>query len=51
MLVSLALLPQMLGLTYDQVTLASGDSRGFFTLNATRAVILVALLVVFMPHL
>ncbi len=51
MLVSLALLPQMLGLTYDQVTLASGDSRGFFTLNATRAVILVALLVVLVPRM
>ena len=49
MIVSLALLPQMLGLTYDQVALASGDSRGFFALNATRAVILVALLLVLVP--
>ena len=51
MIVSLALLPQMLGLTYDQVTLASGDSRGFFTLNATRAALLVALLMVLVPNL
>ncbi|PWE31745.1 polysaccharide biosynthesis protein [Pararhodobacter marinus] len=51
MLVSMALLPQMLGLTYDQVTLASGDSRGFFTLNATRAVVLVVLLLVLVPML
>lgn len=51
MLVSLALLPQMLGLTYDQVTLASGDSRGFFVLNATRAALLVGLLLVLVPHL
>lgn len=50
-IVSMALLPQMLGLTYDQVTLASGDSRGFFTLNATRAVLLVSLLLVLVPWL
>ncbi|WP_127106422.1 oligosaccharide flippase family protein [Pararhodobacter zhoushanensis] len=50
-IVSLALLPQMLWLTYDQVTLASGDSRGFFALNATRAVILVALLLLLVPML
>lgn len=51
MIVSMALLPQMLGLTYDQVALASGDSRGFFTLNATRAVLLVSLLLVLVPWL
>jgi len=51
MIVSMALLPQMLGLTYDQVTLASGDSRGFFTLNATRAVILVTLLLLLVPQM
>jgi len=49
MVVSIALLPQMLGLTYDQVALASGDSRGFFTLNATRAAILVTLLITLVP--
>ena len=51
MLVSMALLPQMLGLTYDQVALASGDSRGFFALNASRAVILISLLLVMVPAL
>lgn len=51
MLVSMALLPQMLGLTYDQVALASGDSRGFFVVNATRAAILVTLLLVLVPQL
>lgn len=51
MIVSIALLPQMLGLTYDQVALASGDSRGFFALNAARAVILVTLLLTLVPWL
>lgn len=51
MIVSIALLPQMLGLTYDQVALASGDSRGFFVLNAARAAILMALLIVLVPML
>ena len=51
MLVAMALLPQMLFLTYDQVALASGDSRGFFTLNATRAVLLVSLLITLVPRL
>lgn len=50
-IVSMALLPQMLGLTYDQVALASGDSRGFFALNASRAAILVTLLVMLVPAL
>lgn len=51
MIVSIALLPQMLGLTYDQVALASGDSRGFFALNAARAGMLVVLLLVLVPRL
>lgn len=51
MVVSVALLPQMLGLTYDQVALASGDSRGFFALNAARAGVLVALLITLVPML
>jgi len=51
MVVSMALLPQMLGLTYDQVTLASGDSRGFFTLNAVRAVLLLIALLLLVPRL
>lgn len=40
---ALSLLPQTVGLTYDQVTLASGDSRGFFILNAFRATLLIIL--------
>lgn len=51
MLVSLAILPQMLGLSYDQVALASGDSRGFFRLTATRAAFLVAGLLLLVPAL
>lgn len=51
MIVCLALLPQMLGVTYDMVALANGDSRGFFTVNATRAALLVTLLLVFVPWL
>lgn len=50
MIVCLALLPQMLGLTYDQVALASGDTRGFFVLNAVRAVLLVTLLLLMVPQ-
>lgn len=41
--VALSYLPQTVGLTYDQVTLASGDSRGFFMLNAFRALLLIVL--------
>ena len=50
MIVCLALLPQMLGLTYDQVALASGDTRGFFVLNAARAALLVTLLLLMVPQ-
>lgn len=50
MIVCLALLPQMLGLTYDLVALASGDSRGFFVLNASRALLVVALLLILVPQ-
>lgn len=50
MIVCLALLPQMLGLTYDQVALASGDTRGFFVLNAVRAALLVTLLLFMVPQ-
>ena len=49
MLVSMAMLPQMLGLTYDQVALAQGDSRGFFRLNAARAAVLVTALFTLVP--
>lgn len=50
MIVCLALLPQMLGLTYDLVALASGDSRGFFVLNASRALLVVMLLLILVPQ-
>ncbi|KPQ06986.1 MAG: Membrane protein involved in the export of O-antigen and teichoic acid [Rhodobacteraceae bacterium HLUCCA12] len=47
--VALAILPQILALGYDQAALASGDSRGYFVLNATRACLLVALLLLAVP--
>lgn len=49
-MIGLALLPQLLQLSYDQVALASGDSRGYFLLNGTRAVILLGLLLVLVPR-
>lgn len=36
-LVSLALIPQVIGMTYDQAALAAGDGRSFFILNLIRA--------------
>jgi len=49
-MVSIALLPQILTLSYDQAALASGDSRGFFWVSATRAGLLVALMLLAVPH-
>lgn len=49
--ISVALLPQMLLLTYDQVALASGDSRGFFVLAATRACMMVGMMLLAAPAL
>jgi O-antigen/teichoic acid export membrane protein len=46
---SLALIPQIIALTYDQVALARGDSRGFFLVTAFRAALLVGLLLVLVP--
>lgn len=46
---SLALIPQLITLTYDQVALARGDSRGFFLVTALRAVVLVGLLLALVP--
>lgn len=43
-IVSIALLPQIIGLTYDHVALARGDSKGFFFLALVRAVLQVSLL-------
>lgn len=48
-MVAIALLPQILTLSYDSVALASGDSRGFFMLNATRAAFLVGTMLVTVP--
>lgn len=44
-LVALALIPQAVGMTYDQAALAAGDSRRFFIYSAVRSVLQVALLV------
>lgn len=47
--VSLALIPQVITLTYDQVALAQGDSRGFFVVTLTRAVVLIGLMMAAVP--
>ena len=44
-LLALMHLPQLVGLTYDQALLASGDSRRFFGLSLARALITVACLI------
>lgn len=44
-LLGVALAPQVIGLTYDQAALAAGDSRRFFGVTATRAVLQVGFLV------
>lgn len=49
-MVAVALLPQILTLSYDQVALASGDSRGYFWLSGTRATLLVILMLVAVPR-
>ena len=43
-LLSCALLPVALGMTYDQAALAAGDSRAFFVYTAARAVTQTALM-------
>ncbi len=43
---ALALMPQVIGLTYDQAALAAGDSRRFFISSATRASLQIVLLLV-----
>ena len=45
-LISCALIPAVIGLTYDQAALAAGDSRSLFVFSATRAVVQVTLLLV-----
>lgn len=44
-LISVAMIPAVIGMTYDQAALAAGDSRSFFAFSATRAVVQVSLLV------
>lgn len=48
-MVSIALLPQILIMTYDAVALARGDSRGFFIVVAVRAFFLVTMMVFAVP--
>lgn len=43
---SVALLPQVIGLTYDQAALAAGDSRRFFIFSALRSTMQVGMLLV-----
>lgn len=44
-LLAVALIMQVVGITYDQAALAAGDSRRFFVVSATRAVLQITLLV------
>jgi O-antigen/teichoic acid export membrane protein len=41
---SIALMPQVIGITYDQAALAAGDSRRFFVYSAGRSVLLIGCL-------
>lgn len=43
-LISCALIPAIIGMTYDQAALAAGDSRSFFAFSAIRAAVQVTLL-------
>ncbi|APE45319.1 polysaccharide biosynthesis protein [Sulfitobacter alexandrii] len=43
-LLGLALIPQVIGMTYDQAALAAGDSRRFFIYSALRSTLQVSLL-------
>lgn len=47
--ISVALLPQLLVLSYDQAALAAGDSQSFFVLTAVRASLLMTLLLLLAP--
>ncbi|WP_406648512.1 oligosaccharide flippase family protein [Aliisedimentitalea scapharcae] len=38
-LIAIAMIPAVIGLTYDPAALAAGDSRGFFVFTASRAII------------
>ena len=45
-LLAVALIPQVIGMSYDQAALAAGDSRRFFVVSASRAVFQITLLIV-----
>ncbi|MEQ6204081.1 oligosaccharide flippase family protein [Sulfitobacter sp. HNIBRBA2951] len=45
-LLAVALIPQIIGMSYDQAALAAGDSRGFFVVSASRAVLQITCLLV-----
>lgn len=45
-MISIALIPQVIGMTYDQAALAAGDSRRFFIYSAVRSTLQVSLLLV-----
>ncbi len=45
-LLAVALIPQVIGMSYDQAALAAGDSRRFFVVSASRAVFQISLLIV-----
>lgn len=44
--ICVALMPQVIGMTYDQAALAAGDSRRFFIYSAARSVLQVGFLLV-----
>jgi len=44
-LLSVALIPQVIGMSYDQAALAAGDSRRFFVVSASRAVFQIGFLI------
>ena len=45
-LLGVGLIPQVIGMTYDQAALAAGDSRRFFIYNAIRSSLQVGLLLI-----
>jgi O-antigen/teichoic acid export membrane protein len=44
--IACALIPQVIGVTYDQAALAAGDSKRFFVFSGARAVVQVAALLI-----
>ena len=48
--IACALIPQVIGMTYDQAALAAGDSKRFFVFSGSRAVIQVGLLLIGVIH-